>query len=383
MLERIKRGLFAFLDYPKRFLSPLVYDAVCLIACLSLVIAGGYYWPSYALVVGGMAVIGGVIAEWYCLSTFKKHVFQYLPNYFWRKDNMSFYDKAENNTLTAVEAVYFLSARWFRKKCDFALGIKHKKINFETVLHFAARHGRADLIEIFLQFGADKRAKNLFNQIPLYTAVENKQMSVLTLLMPSQDTKAELNQRFDWGNQTLLHVACEKRDWAMVQALWSLGADLQIADKYGVTPLEMIVENGKFAQIQFIVELAKIDLSLPLREGVYAIHLFTASNQFESLELLLNKMEPKMINVVNASNLTATDIAHLYQLKEVEALLKKKGGVLTCSEQGFHRLRQNYIEQTKRLVAFVNANQQLNREQQEASVTPKSTEKPTSKPLQV
>lgn len=353
LLQRFKSWLKALRDFPKRYLSPRMYDVLTLVLLSSALVIGAYYWPSYAIIAGIAGMVSAVIGEWYCLSKFKQHIFQKIPRYFWEQDNLAFYDKADKNTLTLQEATYYLARRWFRPSCDFALGYRDSRLKIDSVLHFAARHGRADLIKLYLQNGGSLKDKNLMDQTPLYCAVAAKQSSVLSLLAADPEVLHEADKI---SQSTVLHLACDLGDVDSVTVLCGLGADLFKEDKFGTTPYDNIFFNPSLRLIRFLVETLKVDLARPIKNSkTYPLHLLVRLDNVECISYVLAHLKQEAVNLENSEGLTPRDIAHLYYFATAEKLLAEKGGKLTCTEQGFKRLRLQQLKWAQQLAQMLDA----------------------------
>lgn len=54
--------------------------------------------------------------------------------------------------------------------------------DFRTPLHFAAKHGHADIVRFLIQRGANVNAMDRWQQTPFYEAVTNLQIKVVKIL---------------------------------------------------------------------------------------------------------------------------------------------------------------------------------------------------------
>lgn len=350
MLSKAKQFFSLFLDFPKKFLSPRMYDIATFSLIGALALVCGYIWLNVTLAAAGLLLLGGIIGEGYCMSKFKQHVFQYVPKYFLENDNWRFFQKAEKNTLTPVEAKYFLAKRWFRPACDYAMVYPNKNLTINTTLHMAAKFGRGDLIKIYLAHGVDLNRLDLFEQTPLYCAAKEKQSGIISLL----GNKKNVNTTIRTSKNTALHAACETGDLNTIKALCAIGGNILQQNSLGITPLSILMREIDIEKLKFLIETLKIDLSKPLGKEVYAIHLLAVENKIDCLTYLLSKIGKDGVNQPNKSGFTARDIAHLYRFTEAEQLLAEKGGKLTRPEVNYQRLRQKLYYNTQEIVKVMN-----------------------------
>ena len=109
-----------------------------------------------------------------------------------------------------------------------------------TPLHIAAAHGRNNLVQLLLYFGADHNSRDKKGNTPLHLAIEaNRIKCQQTLLECETDLKtrgAKINAR-DNNGETLLHKAVLKASRAMIFTLLSRGADPTIQNNKGENPI--------------------------------------------------------------------------------------------------------------------------------------------------
>ena len=121
-----------------------------------------------------------------------------------------------------------------------------------TGLHLAACEGHVDCCQVLVDAGADIEAKHGQGRTPLMHASDTD-CAVLELLLKS---RAEVNA-VDHQGWTALHV-CANHKWNIraVQLLVSAGADMEIKNFHGKTPLTVAMDIGN---LSVAVELIKLD----------------------------------------------------------------------------------------------------------------------------
>jgi ankyrin repeat protein len=110
-----------------------------------------------------------------------------------------------------------------------------------TPLHFAAREGHADIVELLLASGADVNAANYEHETPLHWVVLRNRHDVADLLLRHG---AETEARENYGRSPLLLVARETGNLEMARRLLDAGADVNARDESGSTPLELSTWRG-------------------------------------------------------------------------------------------------------------------------------------------
>ncbi|CAG0887301.1 unnamed protein product [Darwinula stevensoni] len=120
-------------------------------------------------------------------------------------------------------------------------------------LHWAAREGRRNIVEMLIQRGARINATNRGDDTALHLAAAHGHRDIVHLLLRN---KADINFINEHGNAPL-HYACFWSYNAIAEDLVNEGALVSISNKYGETPLDkckgamakhlhdLAVENGQ------------------------------------------------------------------------------------------------------------------------------------------
>ncbi len=154
-----------------------------------------------------------------------------------------------------------------------------------TPLHPAAINGHKEIVELLIAKGADVNAKNDDGGTPQDVAIENKQTEIANLLRKhGGKTGAEFS----------IDVAARTGNIEAVKQHIAAGVDVNVKDKYGMTPLHNAVGNG-------------------IRKG-----------HKETAELLIAKGAD--VNTKNNNGGTPLGLAIWIKETEIAALLRKHGG---------------------------------------------------------
>lgn len=202
-----------------------------------------------------------------------------------------------------------------------------------TPLHWASYNGHENCIEVLLE-------QKLFHKFygnsfsPLHCAVINDHENCASLLIGAIDASI-VNCEDDKG-RTPLHAAAFADHVECLQLLLSHSAQVNAADHAGRTPLMMAAHNGHVGAVDFLVNIAKADLTLKDKELNTSLHLASSKGHEKCALLILDKIqEQSLINAKNNALQTPLHIAARNGLKMVvEELLGKGACVLAVDENG-------------------------------------------------
>ena len=85
-----------------------------------------------------------------------------------------------------------------------------------NALHYASKHGNADVVKLLLDQNCDVNVKNSAFMTPLHYACQQGKLNVVKMLLDVNDIKVNLH---DIGGWTPLHYAVENRYFPIVEAL--------------------------------------------------------------------------------------------------------------------------------------------------------------------
>jgi cytohesin len=165
--------------------------------------------------------------------------------------------------LTGFDGLDFLIAR-----VKISLGIydniNGRDQNGKTLLLVAIRTNNVNAVKLLLERGADPtirdEASRLQGFTPFHMAVwYDSDFEILNLLLESG--KVDINETTEYG-QTALHMAIRESNTATAEFLLSKGANPNVADKRGDTPLHWAARNAKDMDIvELLVNHKDVDVN--------------------------------------------------------------------------------------------------------------------------
>ena len=138
----------------------------------------------------------------------------------------------------------------------------------ESVMHKAAEKGHADILRAAIEHGADTNVVDRYGGTPLLKAVESNEVKAIGVLV---EAGADIDRRIA-GYQSVVHVAAFNRVAEALIALSKHGADFNIQDIEGETPLHCaLIETGeKTAEIVDVLLRSGADETIVNEDGLQA-----------------------------------------------------------------------------------------------------------------
>lgn len=149
---------------------------------------------------------------------------------------------------------------------------------------YACSHNQKEIVELFLEHGVDANyAKPLSgNDDSMYSYLE----WVETAANISVSAGFSLDTAYNYGGESLLHLAAKSGHLSMLKLLLEKGADVNIQDESGNTALHYTAANGKKDIVKFLLEKSA-DTSIVNVKEQKAIDYSNIKGFNEITELLL------------------------------------------------------------------------------------------------
>jgi len=110
-----------------------------------------------------------------------------------------------------------------------------------TFLHQAAFKGDFNLVKILIENNADFNLKDKGGRTPMILAAYRGHSEIVRLLKAAG---ADIDVRVDSEQDTLLHFAVIRKDVKLVKLLIANGADVNLKNKDGCTPMMLAIKQG-------------------------------------------------------------------------------------------------------------------------------------------
>ncbi len=166
-----------------------------------------------------------------------------------------------------------------------------------TPLHFAAKTGNLEIIEILLDNGADVNIRSFEGTTPVYNAVKHGHNEAIKLLYRHG---ANLDLAAEGIGSTPLHSASYVGNLEAVKELVGLGAKVDPVNNAGLTPLFRAVENRNFKIAKYLINegadpTRKYNVGYGKKPGADIVsgwtllHSAAKNGDIETAKLLLDK----------------------------------------------------------------------------------------------
>ncbi|XP_075060155.1 ankyrin repeat and SOCS box protein 3 [Mixophyes fleayi] len=162
--------------------------------------------------------------------------------------------------------------------------IRSKTFEGESALHLAAKCGSVRCSQLLLQAGANPNEVTNDLTTPLFLAVENGCEDVVRLLLKF---KANINGPHSCSGWNPLHQASLMERTDLIQLLLENGVDQECEDDFGITPLFIAAQYGKYESLSMLSRGA--DVNCQAKDKASPLFIAAQEGHDKCAELLLSK----------------------------------------------------------------------------------------------
>lgn len=167
-------------------------------------------------------------------------------------------DATDNHGITAVMAATQKNeVETVKLLIDQGADINIRNNNQDNVLLYAGAEGLLPIVKLAVEAGADTTLTNRFGGTALIPASERGHVEVVEELLANSDTDVDHINNLHWTAllEAIILGNGGENHQQIVQLLVDYGADVNISDREGVTPLEHAEQRG-FKEMERILKEA-------------------------------------------------------------------------------------------------------------------------------
>ncbi|MFW4370795.1 MAG: ankyrin repeat domain-containing protein [Spiroplasma sp. hy2] len=216
--------------------------------------------------------------EWKLKTDFKTDDEFFLLNY--NNDNDILYIFIIKNNLDLAKLLINLNPN---KKMINSIDINHT-----TPLFLAINNGNINFVKFLLKNGADVNFQGKIGSMLIINAININNLEIVDIIF---NYGADVNLQDPLANNTYLHIAARNGQLELVKLLLSRGANPNMQEKKGITPLYFAAQSDKTEVVQELLtnknSKNKIDINLSNDLGDTPLHIASFNGNYKIVELLL------------------------------------------------------------------------------------------------
>ena len=225
----------------------------------------------------------------------------------------------ESETNLDYTALALAASKGYRQMVELLISkgadVNTKQQTKYSPLHYAAMHGHYDIAKLLVDAGANVNAEDSQNRTPLYKAV----------LAGHKDVAGLLVRKKAYVSFSELHFAAFMGDLSEVRGIIEEGADVDVKDGQGRTPLLFAALGGNRQVVEFLVEKGA-DINARNEQGRTILHTIARNGDKDMVELLISKGADVNAKAnTGAATITPLDHAVLSGHADVAAVLLDRG----------------------------------------------------------
>jgi ankyrin repeat protein len=166
------------------------------------------------------------------------------------------------------------------------ININAQKFDGATALYLAAVNGNYDIVKVLIDKGANVNVGDNNYRTPLMVAAKKDHLKTVQALLgaPSIDINAT-----DDDGATALYLAALNGNDDVVKALINQGANVNVADHKGWTPLMSATKKGHLTTVQALLGAPRININAQKSDGVTALYLAALNGHYDLVKALIDQ----------------------------------------------------------------------------------------------
>ena len=169
-------------------------------------------------------------------------------------------------------------------KSLITLGINSQNENGDTPLMLSIYDSDLETVKQLLEQGADVQIENNSGETVLFGAANQEDMKILSAII---DTKIDLNHQEKYYKQTTLFTPAEVGHTTALRLLLKAGADPNIKDKGGFTPLQWAAQEKQLSAMKTLISFGA-DVNCKSKKGITPLMSASIVGFYKGVELLLS-----------------------------------------------------------------------------------------------
>lgn len=198
-----------------------------------------------------------------------------------------------------------------------------------TPLIQAAGNGHVEIVKLLIAKGADVNAQTYQNNTALISP--NKNSLEISQILVEHGAKIDHKGEYD---RTALHIAAGyHRPLALVDYLLSKGADINVQDHFGITPLHMAIQNRDFELVKHLIKRGA-NINIKAKDDT-SLYFAVKARSYKITKLLLEQrflLFFPLININEESAYGRRVIDFDFISKDIRALLIQHGAKKTPTQ---------------------------------------------------
>jgi ankyrin repeat protein len=245
-------------------------------------------------------------------------------------------DKTKTSgSLSSGEAIMMAIKNGHEDAAKYLIDSEHfdeyRDENNATLVHWAAKHGLASVVEKLASKGINLNDKDADGRTPLDYALDSNDEDTMNLLLKG----GKHINRQDTVNIQTLHFSARKGDISMIKQLHEKGSSLEARDGKGQTVIFHAVKGKQYATMKWLLE-KNTNIHAVDKQGFTALHIAAQECDLAATKILVEK--GANVNALSSERLTPLLCIVNSQGIDVLRYLHEKGADIDAVDNDLDRI---------------------------------------------